>query len=261
MSRLTLGVSHKTYLGSWQTQIWCEHIAGVLSQPYYQRHSAGLSLFTFPAMPALARAVQAFSGTAMGVGAQNISAHPPGAWTGESSAAMVSEMGCRYAEIGHAERRNHFHESVDVIEQKVLRAIEHRLIPVICIGESQPLSGKAATAEAIRQACELLDRLPEGHRSPLIFAWEPQWAIGADACADTHYIRTVCRNLRAHLHQNYLMPTRVIYGGSAGPGLLSQLWPDVDGLFLGRFVHCTSGFQAVLEEAIELLYGTESNPG
>lgn len=251
---LVIGTSHKTYFGYRQTQAWCQQVAGILRQQP-EALSARLQLFTFPAMPAVSAALQCFEGTAMATGAQNICAAPPGAWTGESSAPMLQEMGCRYVELGHAERRRHFGETTEIINQKIDMALASHLTPVICIGENQQMSAADAAVYAIGQARELLAHRVRDILPPMIFAWEPQWAIGAAEPASDDYIRHVCRELRAYLQHEYGPQLQVIYGGSAGPGLLSRLWPDVDGIFLGRFAHHPQAFASILDEAQKIVAG------
>lgn len=248
---MIIGVSHKTYFGYEQTRQWCRDVADLLNT--HSLSGGGMELFTFPAMPAVSAALTEFSASVMQVGAQNVCMAPGGAWTGETSASMLQEMGCRYVEIGHAERRRHFGETVEVINQKLDMAFAHQLTPVICIGEEREMAPQRAAEAALAQADELLS-----HRSAplpaLIFAWEPQWAIGAPAPASDEYIREVCKTLRQRLGQQYGPQCRVIYGGSAGPGLISRLWPDVDGIFLGRFAHSPSAMAEILSEAKALLH-------
>jgi triosephosphate isomerase len=247
-----IGASMKMYFGYQQTLEWCRAVSGIIaSHPLTQREGQA-TLFTFPSAPAIEGALQAFRGTTMGVGAQNVSSEPPGAWTGEVSAAMLQEMGCRYVEIGHAERRRHFFETDELIQRKVNIALQHGLTPVVCIGEPEQLSPANATRVAIEQARQVLGEPGTTPQGAVIFAWEPQWAIGAPQPAGDDYIREVCSGLRAWLQDNTPDPHRVIYGGSAGPGLLSQLWPDVDGLFLGRFAHQPEAYRAILDEAAAL---------
>ncbi len=252
---LVIGTSHKTYFGYRQTQQWCREVAEIVKQQS-PALLAQLELFTFPATPALETSLQCFAGTAMASGAQNICAAPPGAWTGENAATMVSEMGGRYAEIGHAERRRYFAETPGLIQQKIGQAYASRLTPVICIGEEQQVSPQQAADIAIQQADELLVAFGGQPLPATIFAWEPQWAIGAAQPASDDYIRHVCQTLRHHLHQQYGTQCQVIYGGSAGPGLLRRLWPDVDGIFLGRFAHHPSAFAEILAEAEQILAGS-----
>ncbi|POT55695.1 triose-phosphate isomerase [Citrobacter amalonaticus] len=249
---LILGVSHKTYFGYAQTQEWCQQVAEIVRQQP-ETLSAQLQLFTFPAMPAVAAALECFNGTTMATGGQNICAAPPGAWTGETSATMLQEMGCRYVELGHAERRRYFGETTEILNQKIDMALTSHLTPVICIGEEQRLSATDAAAYAIGQVQELLAHRTQDVLPPMIFAWEPQWAIGAAEPASDDYIRHVCKTLRQHLQQHYGQQLQVIYGGSAGPGLLTRLWPDVDGIFLGRFAHHPQAFASILAEAQNLI--------
>ncbi|CPR18864.1 triose-phosphate isomerase family protein [Brenneria goodwinii] len=255
---LVIGTSHKTYFGYRQTQNWCRQVADILRRQSAEL-TAQLQLFTFPAMPAVAATLQYFNGTTMATGAQNICAAPPGAWTGETSAAMLQEMGCRYVELGHAERRRHFGETTEIINQKIDMAFASYLTPVICIGEDRQMSAEDAAIFAINQVQALLAHREETPLPPAIFAWEPQWAIGAPQPASDEYIRHICKALRAHLHQYYGPQFQVIYGGSAGPGLLSRLWPDVDGIFLGRFAHQPQAFASILDEAQKIITSHSGN--
>lgn len=249
---LILGISHKTYFGYAQTQKWCQQVAEIVRQ-LPEALSTQLQLFTFPAMPAVSVALECFNGTIMATGGQNICTAPPGAWTGETSATMLQEMGCRYVELGHAERRRYFGETTEILNQKIDMAIANHLTPVICIGENQRLSATDAAVYAIGQVQELLAHRSQHPLPPMIFAWEPQWAIGAAEPARHNDIRTVCNTLRQHLQHHYGQQLQVIYGGSAGPGLLSHLWPDVDGIFLGRFAHHPQDFSSILAEAQKLI--------
>ncbi|WP_337231735.1 triose-phosphate isomerase family protein [Citrobacter portucalensis] len=256
--KLTLGVSLKMYFGYEQTLDWSRQVADIVRQHPLLKAYAQTTLFTFPSAPVIDATLRAFDGTAMQVGAQNIAPTAPGAWTGETSAAMVAEMGAKFVEIGHAERRRHFHEDNAVICRKVQLALENGLTPVICIGEPQQLPIAGATAFAIQEASVIIHFLQQhALTGDLIFAWEPQWAIGAPQPASAEYIRSVCAGLRAHL-SSVAGNHRVIYGGSAGPGLLSALWPNVDGLFLGRFAHQPAAIQAILDEAYSLLTHAET---
>lgn len=255
---LIIGTSHKTYFGYQQTEEWCQQIADILrKQP--PALLAQLQLFTFPAMPAITTALSCFRGSTMATGAQNSCAFPPGAWTGETSAAMLQEMGCRYVELGHAERRRHFGETTETINLKIDMAYGNGLTPVICIGEDKQMRVEDAVAYAIHQVSELLAHRNQTSLPATIFAWEPQWAIGAAQPASDEYIRDVCKALRLHLQQHYGSQCQVIYGGSAGPGLLSRLWPDVDGIFLGRFAHDPQAFSAILDEAYSIIKTYSAN--
>jgi triosephosphate isomerase len=162
---------------------------------------------------------------------------------------LLAEIGVRYVEIGHAERRYLFGETADLITRKVDVSLEHGLVPLVCVGEGRlgdttPVEPEAAIAEAGAQLAEVLDRLPRS--SPLVVAYEPVWAIGADQPAPVDHVRAVAAGLRGML--DGFSSARLIYGGTAGPGLFSQLATAVDGLFLGRRAHDPAAFAEVLAE-------------
>lgn len=226
---LTIGVSLKMYFGQRQTADWCRAVAGLA-----ERHPAvtqrAVELFVLPAAPMIAPALRIFAGTLVRVGAQNLHSEDSGAFTGEVSGALLREMGCRYAEINHAERRRLFGEDNQTAAAKVAACWRNGLIPVLCVGEPA-------------QASEIL-----GHTAkPVILAYEPPWAIGQAQPAPVEHIREVTASLRQWLATRN--KGRVIYGGSAGPGLLTSIGDSVDGLFLGRFAHDPAAVEAILDEA------------
>jgi triosephosphate isomerase len=244
---ITLGISFKMYFGYAQTLTWCRQVADNLS-----RHPAvqdgRVALFVLPSFPALPPVLECFAGTPVGVGGQNLYQSPHGAYTGEVSGAMLAEMGCRYVEIGHAERRRLFGEDADIVAAKTQVALAHDLIPVLCIGESErgdPLDAIADCREQIDSALSLAT--PAQRSQPLVIAYEPHWAIGAAEPASLAHIAAVCQGLREHLGAH--PSASVIYGGSAGPDLLTRLAGQVDGLFLGRFAHDPAAFEAIVNEA------------
>jgi triosephosphate isomerase len=152
-------------------------------------------------------------------------------------------------EIGHAERRYLFGETADLITRKVDVSLEHGLVPLVCVGEGRlgdttPVEPEAAVAEAGAQLAQVLYRLPGS--SPFVVAYEPVWAIGADQPAPVDHVRAVAAGLRRML--DGFSSARLIYGGTAGPGLFSQLATAVDGLFLGRRAHDPAAFAEVLGE-------------
>jgi triosephosphate isomerase len=242
---ITLGVSLKMYFGYRQTLDWCQVIAGQLRANGDVR-SGAIEVFIVPSYPALTPVLEIFSGLAK-VGAQNLFWEDRGAYTGEVSPLMLHEMGCRVVEIGHAERRRYFAESDRQIADKTAAAWRNGLTPVLCLGEEHQGDVDAAVQVCLQQLdASLATARMAGLRGELILAYEPQWAIGAAQPACALYIGAVCEALRATLRDDSI---RVIYGGSAGPGLLSQLDGQVDGLFLGRFTHDPAAFQSILDEA------------
>lgn len=241
--RIVVGVSLKAYFGYQQTLDWAGAIAD-LSLP----DPADVELFVLPSFPALPAVAAALAGTGVRVGAQDLSADDAGNRTGEVPAALLAEIGCRYVETGHAERRTLLGESEAVVAAKTATALRHGLTPVLCLGEPERGPAAAAVEECVRQ---LGSALPEPVPGRVLVAYEPQWAIGAAEPATEEHIVAVVAGLRAALADR--SPNgAVIYGGSAGPGLLTRLGAGVDGLFLGRFAHRPEALAAVLDEALAL---------
>jgi len=141
-----------------------------------------------------------------------------------------------------------------VVASKTAAALRHGLVPVLCLGEVDKQSSRTAAAECIRQ----LDSALQAARASdlggrLVVAYEPHWAIGAPVPAPVDHITAVCSTLGEAVGRLSEHPQSVvIYGGSAGPGLLSLIAGSVDGLFLGRFAHDPAALAAVLDEAAEL---------
>ncbi len=244
---LVIGVSLKMYFGYRETLDWCARVREIAAgSPAVTDGS--VRLFVMPATPFLLPVIELFSGTAVEVGAQNLHFEDWGAFTGEVSGRMLSEIGCRLVEVGHAERRRLFGESEDVVTQKVAAAIRNGLRPVICVGEDAVTDSTKAAGESIRQLDSALARATA--TAEVAVAYEPLWAIGADEPAPEAHIAEVCVALRDFLASTRPgAQARVIYGGSAGPGLLERLGESVDGLFLGRYVHDAEALESVLEEA------------
>jgi len=230
-----------------ETLQWCSRIAG-LAMEHPAVVTGRATVVVLPTFPAIAMAVEVFAGTKVKVGAQNLFWEDQGAFTGEVSGTYLAHIGCRYVEIGHSERRRIFGEDAKVVSAKVAAALRNNLIPLVCIGESRRVSTDHAVADCIAQLeASWPQTPPDGGR--LVVAYEPVWAIDVDRPAPIEHITSVCSALRSWLsNQEGRLETQVIYGGSATPGLLSQLGRSVDGLFLGRFAHDPESLRNVLDE-------------
>jgi triosephosphate isomerase len=246
---VTIGVSLKMYFGYEQTVRWCEVVRDIsLAHPAVT--SGAVELFVIPSYPVLSRAKELFEGTKVGLGAQNLHCDDFGPVTGEVSGTMLAEMGCRYVEVGHAERRRMFGETDDIVAAKTAAALRNGLVPVICIGESEHRSSAESLQMCVGQIESALSHT--GRTNRVIVAYEPLWAIGAPHPASADHIRTVCAGLAEALDDGPEFMATVIYGGAAGCGLLSVTRGCVGGLFLGRSAHDPSGLTAVLDEAVAL---------
>ncbi|MFE7327097.1 triose-phosphate isomerase [Streptomyces sp. NPDC057565] len=250
---ITIGVSLKMYFGHHQTLNWARRIADTAA-----RHPAvttGVAeLFVLPAFPALVPVTGILAGTGVRTGAQDLATEDTGPYTGEVSGAHLKEIGASYAEVGHAERRRLFGEGDTVVAAKTAAALRNGLTPVLCVGELDRVSPAEAAARTVAEAERVLATAAhDGAPAPVVLAYEPQWAIGAPEPASSEHIRTVCAALADWLStQPALVGSRVIYGGSAGPGLLTELGTGVGGLFLGRFAHDPAAVERILDEVLAL---------
>jgi triosephosphate isomerase len=246
---LLIGASLKMYMGHKDTLDWARDVRDVA-----QRHpavQAGIAeVFLLPSFPTLAPVSELFVGTSIKWGAQDLFWEDSGAFTGEVGAPQLREIGCSYVEIGHAERREILGETDAMVSAKMLAAFRNGLVPVLCVGEASRASVDIAASECIRQFDASLERSREAHATgPAVIAYEPRWAIGAAEAAHPDYIRDVVGQLKEHIGSDaQLVGSRVIYGGSAGPGLLTRLGGAVDGLFMGRSAHDPAAFATVLDE-------------
>lgn len=206
----------------------------------------------------------------LALGAQNVFwAHDYGAYTGETVAPALASLGVQIVELNHAERRRLLGETDETAAKKAAAATQAGLVPLVCIGEldrpnlAGPLSHSVGVAMAqLRPQIEsVLHAVP--HHAPVIFAYEPVWAIGAAEPAGVDYVGPVVQAIRDVARSavsDRTAEVKVVYGGSAGPGLWSGranggngLGKYVDGLFLGRFAHQVQGVRGVLEEVVESL--------
>ncbi|MCV7171397.1 triosephosphate isomerase [Mycobacterium manitobense] len=245
----TIGISLKMYMGYHQTTRWCERIAGIADE--HPVLADGLArLFVLPSFPAIPRCVDIFAGRRVDVGAQDLFWEDAGAFTGEVSGSMLSEMGCAYAEIGHAERRRIFGESDRIVASKAVAALRNGLTPVVCVGEPKRTTAEQAARSCIRDVNVVVDAAAAASMpASMVVAYEPQWAIGAGEPAPVDHIQRVCRAISGWLAgEPTATGSRVVYGGSAGPGLLSRLGDAVDGLFLGRRAHDPAAVVSILDE-------------
>jgi triosephosphate isomerase len=243
MTPTLVGVSLKMYFGHAQTLDWIARV-GAIARSHPAVVDGAVELFVIPGFVSIAPSIAALAGSNVLVGAQDLAAADVGAFTGEVSGTELAEVGVRVVEVGHAERRSLFGETDEVVAAKTAAALRNGLAPVLCIGETTHSTPTDAAAECLRQ---LESALADAAPGRVIVAYEPVWAIGAAEPADPDYVSAVCAQLHAAVADR--PGSAVIYGGSAGPGLLTRLGSEVDGLFLGRFAHDTDALARVLDEA------------
>src|SRR3954468_14967468 len=176
--------------------------------------------------PYLAEVALSLQGESIAWGAQDCSAHESGAYTGEVSAAMLAEFGCRYVIVGHSERRAYHGETDQQVADKAKAALAHHLTPIVCVGETLA-EREAGQTDAVvkRQLSAVIHTL--GHCVPqIVVAYEPVWAIGTGRTASPAQAQEVHALLRAQLHAatTHSDAMRVLYGGSVKPDNAAELF-------------------------------------
>ena len=195
--------------------------------------------------PYLAQVAERLRGTALGWGAQNLSEHAQGAYTGEVSAAMLADFGCRYVIVGHSERRQLFGESDAQVAAKFAAARKSALTPILCVGETLAEREAGRTEEVV--ARQLSAVLNTSSFENAVLAYEPVWAIGTGRNATPEQAQAV----HAFLRKKVSAATRIVYGGSMkaanAAGLLAM--PDIDGGLIGGASLAAEEFLAILRAA------------
>lgn len=185
------------------------------------------------------------------LGAQDLSTHDSGAYTGEISGAFLSKLDARYVIIGHSERREYHAEGDDVVAAKVQAALRHGLVPVICVGEtSEDLEKFGASAVPVSQLRAALDGVAAD--ADIVVAYEPVWAIGSGQAATPEQAQDVCAKLRdvvaEALDADAAARTRVLYGGSVKAANIAGFMrePDVDGALVGGASLLVDEFSSII---------------
>jgi triosephosphate isomerase (TIM) len=173
-------------------------------------------------------------------GAQDISEHNDGAYTGDVSGAMLAKLGCSYVVVGHSERRQHHAESDELVNRKVRATLKHAMSPILCVGESLEIREADGHVEhCTTQLIEGLKGLKAEQVPQVVIAYEPVWAIGTGKVATAEDAQEVCAALRAALTNKYgsevADEVRVLYGGSVKSSNIGELvgQPDIDGALVG----------------------------
>ena len=247
MRRLVAGTGWKMNNGATQTSRYAAHLA-----PLVERLGDTIEMFVLPPFTSLYAAKISFSSSAVGIGAQNVHWEASGAWTGEISAPMLVEAGCRYVELAHSERLEHFGENYDLVRRKLNAAVASGLTPILCLGETAEDKRRAVADNILTEQKSLALRDQPSERIPkVILAYEPRWAIGASAAAAPDYAAERHRGLRKAVSDRFgadaAAEVRIIYGGSVTPSNGEALMEhaDIDGLFVGRAAWSAEGFAEI----------------
>ncbi len=210
-------------------------IQGMLTAFDAQASAAELALCV-PA-PYLAQLQLLLAGSALAWGAQDVSAHEQGAFTGEVSAAMLKDFGCRYAIVGHSERRQYHGESDLLVASKAQRALAAGITPIVCVGETLAEREAGNTEAVVKRQLAAVIHAVTHCTSEIVVAYEPVWAIGTGKTATPEMAQAVHAVLRAQLAAATEHPKRVpiLYGGSMNAANAASLLaePDIDGGLIG----------------------------
>jgi triosephosphate isomerase len=173
-------------------------------------------------------------------GAQDVSQHTGGAYTGDISGAMLAKLGCTYVTIGHSERREYHHEDDALVNAKIKAAVAAGLTPIFCVGEGLPVREEGnQVAHVTAQVDAGLDGLKAEQVQKIVIAYEPVWAIGTGKTATPEDAQEVCGAIRARLQETFGPETaaavRIQYGGSVKSANIAAIMaqPDVDGALVG----------------------------
>lgn len=196
-------------------------------------------LVVCPSAVFLMKVGEMLDGTNISLGAQNVCDQASGAYTGEISASMLKECGCRYVIVGHSERRAIYLESDQLVARRFAMAVESGLIPILCVGESLQERQQGATEAVVgRQLDAVIDSQGISAITHCVIAYEPVWAIGTGQVATPDQAQAVHRFIREKLAARDSVAAetvQILYGGSMNPanasGLLSQ--HDIDGGLIG----------------------------
>jgi triosephosphate isomerase len=229
------------------------------------RDLRGVEVVVAPPFTVLAAVAQSLEelaqqkGLFVGVAAQDLHYEEKGAFTGEVSAPMLVEAGCRWAIIGHSERRQYFGETDDLVAKKVKAALDHKIHPIVCIGESLEERTSGKTLDVVLRQLRAVMALLVAARGGAVIAYEPVWAIGTGKVATPKDAQDVHAAIRAELRKDggeaIANASRILYGGSVkaenARDLLAQA--DIDGALVGGASLDVAQFGGILRAAAGLV--------
>jgi triosephosphate isomerase len=203
--------------------------------------------------PYLSQAAVALAATDIRWGAQDCSSHEQGAYTGEVSAAMLQEFGCRYAIVGHSERRQYHGESDQLVADKAKAALARGVTPIVCVGETLAQRESGDTEVVVKRQLSVVIHALAHCAGEMVVAYEPVWAIGTGRTATPEQAQAVHALLRAQLAAATPRASdmKILYGGSVKPDNAATLFeqPDIDGGLVGGASLKAADFVAICRAA------------
>lgn len=249
MRKQIIAGNWKMYTDLAEATILVEGIKAALAEGEVSRE-----VVVCPPFTGLSTVADLIEDTDVRLGAQNMYFEPKGAFTGEVSPLMLTDVGCHYVILGHSERREYFSESDALINQKIKAAFQYDLIPILCVGESLAQREANETQSFIdSQLTAGLEGLTAEQVSQMVIAYEPIWAIGTGKTATAEQAGEVCTAIRAKVAALFDAATaealRIQYGGSVkgsnAKEILSQ--PDIDGALVGGASLKADDFMAIIK--------------
>ena len=228
-----IGTSWKMHLTPTEGAAWLDALRPLVADVEDRE------IFVLPSFPALFVARDHLAGTRVAWGAQDVHPEDGGAHTGDVSAPMLRDLGCRYVAVGHSERRRDHGEAPPLIAAKVAAILRWSMTPIVCVGEAREAGPDRALDEVLPDLEACLSRVPRDRLDRIVVAYEPVWAIGVGAHPPSpEEISAVHRGIHAWLAAAgaAARSVRVIYGGSVDEELAPTILAEagVDGLFVGR---------------------------
>ncbi len=230
-----------------------------LKRELFKLDFAAVDVVICPPFTALSEVAEVLSESDIGLGGQDMHWQDEGAFTGEISAPMLKDAGCRYVIIGHSERRQFFGETNETVNKKLKAALEHGLTPILCVGENLQEREANKTFEVIQN--HIINGLQDISAELMfntVIAYEPVWAIGTGKTATDQEAQEAHQYIRGLLRKSYgddvAESVRIQYGGSVKPeniaGLIAK--PDVDGALVGGASLKIDSFTAIVIKASEV---------
>jgi len=242
----------KLVVGNWKMHgshpANAELLAGILAaRPF------GADVAVCVPFPYLSETAVTLAGGDIRWGAQDVSAHEQGAYTGEVSAAMLAEFGCRYAIVGHSERRAYHAESDQLVADKAKAALARGVTPIVCVGETLQQREAGETEGVVKRQLSAVIHTLTHCIGEIVVAYEPVWAIGTGRTASPEQAQEVHALLRAQLRAAtpHADGMRLLYGGSVKPDNAAALFsqPDIDGGLIGGASLKAADFVAICRAA------------
>lgn len=244
--------------GNWKMNKTATEAAALIDALIPAVKDAGCEVVICVPFTDLVTAVAKTKGTNIHVGAENVHFEKSGAFTGEISADMLTDLGVEYVVVGHSERRQYFAETDETVNKRAKAALAGGLKPIICVGESLTQREQGVTEELIRMQVKIaLNGVTADELKNVVIAYEPIWAIGTGKTATAEDAQEVCGAIRETLKEMFgeelANGIRVLYGGSAKPGNIAELVakPDVDGALVGGASLKAADFASMVVKAGE----------